>query len=318
MKKFSRCSLILLLVLIVSAITSYFYFDNSIKPVFSSVAKLYVVPGSDNEASVRADDGGLNDDFMIIFKSDVVISSAKSKAGTSEDIGRYITVSSPENSNIVEIKCTNPDKNTAKKYVDAVAATAIKTTSIIPVKSIQILSEGTLSDVYEKPELYKKVFITVCLSVGIAFIIELIVLLFMAAFKSNEKEDDDELEYEKKFGKYAVPKDLVTKREMEEYCDEKMKNISVELNSDEEKRSNKDVQEDSKYIESTFNDESVDDLYEIEDIFGPVENSDLDELDYFDESDEQNGIGVPELFEENETEEKRDNKVKILGKVTRG
>lgn len=142
MKKFARCVLILILVIILSGVGGYFYEDKTLTPMYESVAKLYVVPGETNESSIRAKDGGLKDDFTIIFSSSVVISSAQQLAGTSEDIAEYLTVTSPADSNIVELKVVNPDQNTAKTYVDAVAKTAVKSTSIIPVESIQILTEA--------------------------------------------------------------------------------------------------------------------------------------------------------------------------------
>ena len=155
MKKFARCVLILIFVIIVSGACGYFYEDKTLTTMYTSTTQLYVVPGEENEATVRAVNGGLKDDFIIVFKSNVVIQEAQRIAGTSEDIASYLTVSSPANSNIVEITCTNPDQNTAKQYVDAVAKTALKTTSIIPVKSIQILSEGTSTNTPVKPDLYR-------------------------------------------------------------------------------------------------------------------------------------------------------------------
>lgn len=68
MKKFARCLLILILVVILSVVGGYFYEDSTITPMYESVSKIYVVPGSDSEASIRAKDGGLNKDFMIIFQ----------------------------------------------------------------------------------------------------------------------------------------------------------------------------------------------------------------------------------------------------------
>ena len=169
--------------------------------IYESTTQLYVVPGEENEASIRANNGGLKDDFTIIFKSSVVISAAQRIAGTSEDIAQYLTVSSPANSNIVEIKCVNPDQNTAKKYVDAVASTAIKTTSIIPVKSIQILSEGTSSGVSFKPDLYKNTGIIAGTACAVCMFIEIIVCLIMSAFKSKEDDFNHEYEYERRFGR---------------------------------------------------------------------------------------------------------------------
>lgn len=201
MKKFSRCVLILIIVAILSSAAGYVYENKKIIPMYESTTQLYVVPGEENEASIRANNGGLKEDFTIIFKSSVVISAAQRIAGTSEDIAQYLTVSSPANSNIVEIKCVNPDQNTAKKYVDAVASTAIKTTSIIPVKSIQILSEGTSSGVSFKPDLYKNTGIIAGTACAVCMFIEIIVCLIMSAFKSKEDDFNHEYEYERRFGR---------------------------------------------------------------------------------------------------------------------
>lgn len=201
MKKFSRCVLILIIVAILSGAAGYVYENKKIIPMYESTTQLYVVPGEENEASIRANNGGLKDDFTIIFKSSVVISAAQRIAGTSEDIAQYLTVSSPANSNIVQIKCVNPDQNTAKKYVDAVASTAIKTTSIIPVKSIQILSEGTSSGVSFKPDLYKNTGIIAGTACAVFMFIEIIVCLIMSAFKSKEDDFNHEYEYERRFGR---------------------------------------------------------------------------------------------------------------------
>lgn len=201
MKKFSRCVLILIIVAILSGAAGYVYENKKIILMYESTTQLYVVPGEENEASIRANNGGLKDDFTIIFKSSVVISAAQRIAGTSEDIAQYLTVSSPANSNIVQIKCVNPDQNTAKKYVDAVASTAIKTTSIIPVKSIQILSEGTSSGVSFKPDLYKNTGIIAGTACAVCMFIEIIVCLIMSAFKSKEDDFNHEYEYERRFGR---------------------------------------------------------------------------------------------------------------------
>lgn len=204
MKKFSRCMLILILTAIISGVTGMFYFNKTTIPMYTSTAKLYVVPGAENEASVRAKDGGLNNDFMILFKSSVVISAAQTKVGTSEDIAQYLTISSPANSNVIEITCTNPDQNTAKTYVDAVASVAIKTNSIIPVESIQILSQGTSDGVAYRPNIYRNAAKVTGVSIGAVFFLEVVILLFIGAFKKKEDDYDDELEYEKKYGKYAA------------------------------------------------------------------------------------------------------------------
>ena len=206
MKKFARCILILILVAILSGVGGYIYENNTMTPMYESVAKLYVVPGSQNEASIRAKNGGLNHDFMIIFSSKVVIESAQRLAGTSEDISEYLTVSSPADSNIVELKVVNPDQNTAKAYVDAVAKTAVKTTTIIPVESMQILSEGTSDGVATKPDLYYYTALIMGAACAVCVFIEIDVCLILCAFKKKEDHSDDEFEYEARFGRYAYPR----------------------------------------------------------------------------------------------------------------
>ena len=206
MKKFARCVLILILVVIISGVGGYFYEDNTITPMYESVAQLYVVPGTQSEASIRAKDGGLNKDFMIIFSSNVVIEAAQRIAGTTEDISQYLTVSSPADSNRVELKIVNPDQNTAKTYVDAVAQTAVKTTTIIPVESMQILSEGTSSGVSFKQHLYRNTIFIAGAAGVVCIFIEIIVCLILCAFKKKEDHSDDEYEYEARYGRYVYPR----------------------------------------------------------------------------------------------------------------
>ena len=203
MKKFARCVLILIFVIIVSGVCGYFYEDKTLTTMYTSTTQLYVVPGEENEATVRAVNGGLKDDFIIVFKSNVVIQEAQRIAGTSEDISEYLAVSSPADSNIVELKITNPDQNTAKTYVDAIAKTAVKTTTIIPVESIQILSEGTSDGVATKPHLYYNTALIVAVASAACVFIEVVVCLILCAFKKKEDHSDDEYEYEARFGRYA-------------------------------------------------------------------------------------------------------------------
>ncbi len=205
MKKFSRCALILILVLILGSVGGYIYGNKVVKPTYTSVAQLYIVPGTEMEASLRNKDGGLNDDFGEVITNSVVISDAKSQAGTSENISKYIQVQSQNNSNIINIICTNPDAGTAKTYVDAVAKSAVKNIKkVIPVEDVSILSTGTVQSEPGKPELIYYIIGIGLLSAAACLLIEIIVLLCMSAFKKTTDNSDDELEYERNYGKYAV------------------------------------------------------------------------------------------------------------------
>ena len=258
MKKFARCILILILVAILSGVGGYIYENNTMTPMYESVAKLYVVPGSQNEASIRAKNGGLNHDFMIIFSSKVVIESAQRLAGTSEDISEYLTVSSPADSNIVELKVVNPDQNTAKAYVDAVAKTAVKTTTIIPVESMQILSEGTSDGVATKPDLYYYTALIMGAACAVCVFVEIVVCLILCAFKKKEDHSDDEFEYEARFGRYAYPR--------REYIETEADSTKRIVNDNKRKASSDDIL-------AAFDDDDDDDEYDDSFLYQSSDNS---------------------------------------------
>lgn len=205
MKKFSRCALILIVVIILGGVGGYIYGINALQPTYTSVSELYIVPGVDNEAALRSDDGGLNDDFEEVITNSVVISDAKKTAGTSEDITEYLDVHTPEDSNIVRIECENPDAGTAKAYVDAVAKSAVKNISkIIPVESVKVLSAGTVQSEPNRPQLIYYTAGIAMLAATVCLFIEIVVVLCIGAFKKQDDSYDDELEYERNYGKYAV------------------------------------------------------------------------------------------------------------------
>lgn len=209
MKKFSRCALILIIVTLLGAIGGYIYESSTTTPMYTSTAKIIVTPGEKNEATVRATDGGLVKDFEIVFKSNVVISAAQKTAGTSEDIAKYLTVKTVPNSNIIELTITNPDQNTAKTYVDAIAKNAMKTTSIVAVESIQVLEYGSESNVAIKPDINRRAAIIAGIVAAICLAIELIVIFVMNAFKDDDNSDD-EMDYERRFGNMVPANYMLT------------------------------------------------------------------------------------------------------------
>lgn len=201
MKKFSRCALILILVAVLGAVGGYFYADKTLTPVYSSETVLYVVVDESSEASLRSKDGGLNDDFEMLIKGSAIISEAQRSAGTSESIDKYLQVVTPANSNIIKIICNNPDAQTAKTYVDAVArATVNSIGNTIPVKSVKIMNAGTVSSKSYKPDLYTYTAAIAGLAAAACLVVEILVLLCMSAFRKKEDNSDDESEYERRYG----------------------------------------------------------------------------------------------------------------------
>lgn len=205
MKKFSRCALILILVMAVAAIGGYMYLNSTSQYMYSSSTKLYVVIGEEMDASLRASDGGLNEDFTELIMGEAVIAEAQKTAGNSENIAAYLTVNTPANSNIIEIVCTNPDMATAKLYVDEVAKATVKLAQkTIPIQSIRILSEGTHDNIPFVADLYKNTAIIAVLAGTLCLAVELIVVLIIVAFKPKKDDSDDELDYERRYGMYSA------------------------------------------------------------------------------------------------------------------
>lgn len=188
MKKVARAVLIVIIACILGGVLGCVYTMVAERPVYTSTAKLYVDTG-DSESKLRANDGGLVDDFAIIFASPVVIQDVQKTLGTQEDISKYISVNTPPNSNVIELICTYPDQNTAKSYVDAVAMTAIKTTSIVKVGSIQILSEGDSTGQSVRPNLRINAIRFSIVAAVLTAIIVVVVSLLKAAFKPEEDAD---------------------------------------------------------------------------------------------------------------------------------
>ena len=236
MKKFARFTLIWIIVSIMSGVIGYMWLINEISPVYSSTAQIYVVPGETAEASLRASDGGLKDDFAIVFKSNLVISDAQKAAGTTEALDSYITVNTPRNSNVIEIICNDPDQATAKQYVDAVAKSALKTTTIIPVEKISILSEGTSSGKAYMPHLYRYTAYLIIACSSICLFIELIIALLISSF-SRKRQEDDEAEYNRYYGnviKYSEnKKDSLSDKEIKKSRKESAATLDDDLLLDE-------------------------------------------------------------------------------------
>jgi capsular polysaccharide biosynthesis protein len=295
MKKFSRCALILIIVTLLGAIGGYVFENSTTTPVYSSTARVIVTPGEKNEASVRATDGGLVKDFEVVFASSTVISAAQKTAGTSEDIGQYLTVNTVPNSNIVELTVTNPDQTTAKNYVDAVAKNVSKTTSILTVESIQVLEYGDESNIAFKPDVLKNAGIIAAIVAAICFVVELIIVFVLNAFKDDDDDSDAELAYERRYG--MVPAGYMLAYNKEEIAREGI--ASDDEDDDDEdaderlnrKKKPKEAEEEEPVYEADDEDDEIEDDDDEESVVDNVVAFDAGhanvEADYADSDDEE-------------------------------
>ncbi|MDU2209691.1 MAG: hypothetical protein E7E18_00150, partial [Eubacterium sp.] len=166
--------------------------------------------------------------------------------------------------------------NTAKQYVDAVAKTALKTTSIIPVKSIQILSEGTSTNTPVKPDLYRNTLMIAGACGAVCAVLEIIIVLILCAFKKPEDHSDDEFEYEKYYGKYAAlrapqPQQFIDDKKHEE---EKREDDNVKQSHEPQPQKKHSEPQEMKDILEDFDEDYAE---EDEDVFADDALEDEDE-----------------------------------------
>lgn len=339
MKKVARGFLLLIIVGVLSGVVGYIVFSSKIAPVYYSTTQLYVVPGQMAENSLRTGTGSLNDDFALIFKSNLVIADAQRTVGTSEDLASYITINAIDKSNIVEITCQNPDQTTAKNYADAIAASALKTTSIIPVEKISILSEGTATNEIHKPNLYRNTLYTAMGGVGICLIIELLAGIVMCAFRV--REEDDEADYNLYYGNQRILQQPLNKHRTKKQVGVDNGKSAEEVVIGVEKAAttmvnSAEVSNAKTTYENKAHDETIEDALLEEDILESIDDNDsdkyndIDALDDIEESIDQNiNENINENIEEAEEnliqperneysiKKKEESSAEVLGKITR-
>lgn len=194
MRKFARRVLIILLCAILGGGVGAVFTLIREPALYTSEAQLYVVPG-DSESMLRASDGGLKQDFAIVFKSPVVMDTVKASIGTTEDITDNLEVETPANSNIIVLKYSASTAEAARNTVDVIASTAVRTTTIVPVTSISILQQGTVPEKAHHLHLQTNVTRGAGVGAAIAFAACILAALFLNAFRPKREEEEKDMLY---------------------------------------------------------------------------------------------------------------------------
>ncbi|MDD6789333.1 MAG: hypothetical protein PUE04_04435 [Lachnospira sp.] len=194
MRKFARRVLIILLCAILGGGIGAVFTLVREPALYTSEAQLYVVPG-DSESMLRASDGGLKQDFAIVFKSPVVMDTVKSSIGTTEDITDNLEVETPANSNIIVLKYSAATAETAKNTVDVIASTAVRTTTIVPVSSISILQQGTMPEKAHHLHLKTNSTRGAWIGAAVSFAACILAALFSNAFRPKREEEEQDMLY---------------------------------------------------------------------------------------------------------------------------
>jgi len=194
MRKFARRVLLILLCAIIGGGIGVVYTLLREPALYTSEAQLYVVPG-DSESMLRASDGGLKQDFAIVFKSPVVIDTVKASIGTTEDITDNLEVETPANSNIIVLKYSAATAEAAKNTVDVIASTAVRTTTIVPVSSISILQQGTMPEKAYHLHLRANMVTGAGLGAAFSFAACILAALFSNAFRPKREDEEKDMLY---------------------------------------------------------------------------------------------------------------------------
>ena len=194
MRKFARRVLIILLCAILGGLAGIVYTFVHDPALYTSESQLYVVPG-DSEDMLRSSDGGLKQDFAIVFKSSVVMDTVKAALGTKEEIENNLEITTPANSNIIVLKYSAKTAEDAKKTVDEIARTAVRTTTIVPVTSISILQEGTLPEKAQRLNMRPNAIRGTVLGAAVSFIVCILAALFSNAFRPKKEDEEKDMLY---------------------------------------------------------------------------------------------------------------------------
>lgn len=123
-----------------------------IQPVYTSTAKVYVINKEEDKSSFTLSDlqsgAQLTQDYMIVVQSRPVMEQVINEMNlslTSDALKDLITVTSPENTRILEISVRNHDPAIAKRIVDSITeVSAERMVSIMGLEKVNIMEYGNL------------------------------------------------------------------------------------------------------------------------------------------------------------------------------
>lgn len=185
---------IILLVGVVFGLAAFIGSKLFLKPVYESQTSLYVLNKQSQGTTTLSDlqlSTQLTQDYMILVKSRTVTEKVISDLGldaTNEELAEKISVSTPSDSRVLEIKVSDNDQYEAKRIADKVAEiSADSICDIMQIEKVNVFEEANIPEEPSSPNCLKNALIA-CI-VGIVLAVAVVVIRFVMNDTINTSED---------------------------------------------------------------------------------------------------------------------------------
>jgi len=178
---------------IICAICAGLFSKIVMKPIYTSSTKIYVINRQDEDTTTYSDlqtGTQLTMDYKLLVLSRPVTEQVISDLNlnmTHEQLVSNITVNTPSDTRILEIKVENTDPFIAKQLADAIAeVSAERMVSIMEMEKANIVEPGNIPTAPSSPNTLKNTFIVGFVGVFIASFVILLVFIMDDSIKSIE------------------------------------------------------------------------------------------------------------------------------------
>lgn len=170
-------------IMVISLLLSFFYSSFIATPMYDSTAKLYVV--NKETQIINSVDFSistyLTNDFTEIIGDIVVLEEVANETGnkyTVDQLKSFITVAQPENTRIIEITVRSPEAADSKKIADSICRISQdKLVDVMGFDRINVIREGSLAEVPSVPNLILNLIYAFLFGFIISAIVVLIIYL---------------------------------------------------------------------------------------------------------------------------------------------
>ena len=187
---------IILLVGIVVGIVAYFYTSMLVVPQYDSNGSIYILTRSNSNQQVTTGDLNmstqLTSDFEAMITSHTVLDEVIERIGrddlTFSKLEKKINVTNQSDTRILRITATDPNPILAKEIVDTVIEVSSgKIKSIMDIEAVNIIDEGTLSNIPVSPSYKKNILLGVL--IGMVFTSGIILVRYLIDDQIHTGED---------------------------------------------------------------------------------------------------------------------------------
>jgi capsular polysaccharide biosynthesis protein len=187
---------LIVLATIAGAVVSWVISNYLIQPIYTSTAKVYVINQQEKSSLTLSDlqsGAQLTKDYMILVKSRPVMEQVIKDLNlqmTSDKLSEQISVSTPEDTRILEISAKHSDPTIAKELADSIAeVSAERMIVIMGIEKVNVMEYGNLPTEPTSPNVSKNAILG---GLAGAILVGLILILINLANDSIRTTDDIE------------------------------------------------------------------------------------------------------------------------------